>query len=63
MNEITKRDLIINGVDEACELLKELIEIPGLYFLEFKFTIDSSNEAPSIDYRVIKYTGMEESTG
>lgn len=58
MSEITKRDLIVNGVDEACKLLNELTEIPGLYFLEFKFTCDSSIEAPSIEYHVIKYTGM-----
>ena len=59
MSEMMKRDLIVNGVDEACELLKELTEIPGLYFLEFKFICDSSIEAPSIDYHVIKYAGME----
>ena len=59
MSEITKWDLIVNGVDEACKLLKELTEIPGLYSLEFKFTCDPSNVAPSIDYHVIKYAGME----
>ena len=57
MSEITGRDLIANGVDEACKLLKELAETPGLYFLEFKFTQCGRDPVPMIDYHVCKYTG------
>lgn len=57
MSEITGRDLIANGVEEACELLKELTETPGLYSLEFKFTQCGRDPVPMIDYHVCKYTG------
>lgn len=57
MSEITGRDVAMNGVDEACKLLKELIETPGLYSLEFKFTHRSYEVAPTIDYYVCKYAG------
>lgn len=60
MSEITGRDLIANGVDEACELLKELTETSGLYSLEFKFTQNGYNLVPMIDYHVCKYAGYPE---
>ena len=60
MSEITKRDLIVNGVGEACKLLKELTETPGLYSLEFKFTQNGYSSVPIIDYHVCKYAGYPE---
>ena len=60
MSEITGRDLIVNGVDEACKLLKELTETPGLYSLEFKFTHCGYDPVPTINYRVCKYAGYPE---
>ena len=57
MSEITGRDLIANGVDEACELLKELTEIPELYSLEFKFHYNN-NVCPTIEYHVSKFAGV-----
>lgn len=60
MSEIVGRDLIANGVDEACKLLKELTETPGLYSLEFKFTQCGRDPVPMIDYHVCKYTGCPE---
>lgn len=59
MSEITGRDIAMNGVDEACELLKEIMEIKGLYFLKFTFTYSGTDVCPTIDYQISKFTGLE----
>ena len=60
MSEITGKGLLTDGVDEACELLRKLIETPGLYSLEFKFIYHGYDVAPAIEYQVYKYAGYPE---
>lgn len=59
---MSKRKLIRNA-DEACEILKSLMETPELVSLHFEFDI-GVNGGPIVDYRIkrfaYRYTEEEE---
>ena len=45
---------IIKNADEACKILKSLIETPQLVSLHFEFDI-SVDSAPMVDYRIKRF--------
>ena len=45
---------IIRNADEACDILKSLMETPQLVSLHFEFDIDVG-DAPMVNYRIKRF--------